>query len=1111
MRAPRPPDPAPPRRHPLLRPAFLIPAGVLIAIIVALLAAPEFIDWNRYRDRISAAIEQKLGRAVSIEGALSLTLLPVPQMVAEQVHVANIAGAADQNFASADRLELRLRGLPLLAGRFEVSSLVLAHPRIHIERLADGRANWRFVPTPDIHVHSKPPVETLRPEGFQLLAEGDRAGLQRIELRNALITVRLPRVGTITAEGVDADATANGADGPFQFHLTGHAGDVPMALQGSVGRLDAKETPVDVTLDAGEGAARISVGGTMTGSDAATVMNGRLTIKAAHADRVAALLGTAAPDGPLELRGTIAGSLHDVAVQNITLDIPGASLSGFTAVNLEGDPQLDLKLAASRLDIAPWLKTKAPAGTAAEKKGTGGTPAAPSAVLSALSGVAFKIPAWLRASVDLSVESIPWHGVLIRGARLNALMGNGEVTINQVGATLPGGSQINLFGFIDSAKGKPSFDGSFETGTDDLRALLHWLAIDVGDVPEDRLGAARFTGHLAAAPDRIKLDGAEIRVDGTRITTAVDLRLPSANAPRPALGASFSVDTLNADAYRPRVAKSAAAPAASAASAASSGKPAANSLGALGQWLGSFDANIKGHVGQLVAGGITFGGLDLDGALAGGMLTLRSLSVADVDGAKANLSGKVAGLDDAPHFDGLKLDATAADPHVALYALGIAPPEGDLGALVVSAEIDGDAAGVLVQSHSTVAGLDAKIDGRVTDPLGKPAFDLNATLSHASLAGALHLLGLDYQHRAGSQPTSATFHMLGDPDRLSFDDVKLAMGDVAASGHASVAFGDRTRIEGALTAGDVPLDVLLGAPVTSVPAARPTPAQTPKIQSSDPTAPQAAPRPAVAVGNIPDRFSHAPIDLSWMRAVDGTLAIDAAAFTWGNLKIASPSAAITLADGKASLDKFTAKLWDGDLTATAVIDDSGALSCGAQLTKAQLKQATLGVADLNLADGVVDLSTDLTTTGNSPAELMGRLAGTGRIAARDGVLKGFDLKAASDRLKSPSAASLVTLVQAGARGETKFSALAGTIKATGGIFSTDDLTLTADGGTLSAKGAVNLPAYAMDAHADLHLAEAPDAPPLVLRLSGPLNNPRQVLDINPLQTWLAQRKGKPAQ
>ncbi|HEY1722704.1 MAG TPA: AsmA family protein [Magnetospirillaceae bacterium] len=1110
MKIPQRRDSAKPARHPLLRPIVAIPAGLLLAIIALALVAPEFIDWNGYRERISTAVEEKLGRAVAIDGSLSLTLLPVPQMVAERVHVANIAGAADKDFASVDRMALRLRGLPLLGGRFEISSLVLERPQIHIERLADGRANWRFVPTPDVHVHSKAP--DAGPQSDVSLLSGNGSGaLEQIELRDAMVSLRLPRIGVMTAEGINASATAGGESGPFQFRVTGHSGSTPISAQGSIGQLDSKETPVDLALDLGDGAARLSLGGTLTGHDEATVLAGRLTIKAAHADRVAGLIGLAnAPSGAIELHGRVAASIQDVAVQNVTFDLPGASLVGYTALNLEGDPQLDLKLSAPRVDFAPWSKMQ----IAAQDGGKTAAAATPAAALPALTGLAFKLPTWLGASVDLSAESIPWHGVLIRGARLDALLANGEVTVNQVGATLPGNSQVNLFGFVDSSPdGKLNFDGSFETGTDDLRSLLRWLAVDVGAVPEDRLGAARFTGHLAAAPDRVKLDGAEIRVDGTHITTAVDLRLPTATAPRPALGASFSIDTLNADAYRPR-AIAASAPVSGTAPTTIPASPsgAVTSLGPLGQWLSAFDANIRGHVGQLVTRGVTLAGLDLDGGLTNGGLTLRSLTVADLEGAKATMAGKVDDLGGTPHFDAMKLDVSATDPHVLLGAIGVTTPPDNLGALTLSAQIDGDAAALTIQSQGAAAGVNATIGGKITTPLATPSVDLNATLTHPNLAGALRLVGVDYRRRAGNQPLSAAFHLTGTAQKLSVDDLKLAIGSITTTGHVGIDLADRTHLDIALNAGDVPLDALMGSAAQTASAAKPA-APAPQVQKAppgEPAVPQAAPRPNVAVGGIVDHFSHDPIDLTWMRSADASVAITATAFTWGSVKVNNPSLAMTLADGKATLDKFTAKLWDGDLTASAALDDSGAVSGGVQLSKAQLKQAVLGVANLNLADGMIDFGADLTTTGDSPAELMGRLAGSAKIDAHDGTLKGFDLKAADARLKTPNAASLLTLMQAGASGSTPFKSLTGTIKATGGIFTSDDLTLLADGGTMKASGAVNLPAYAMDAHADLHLADAPDAPPLVLRLSGGLSNPRQVMDINPLQTWLAQRGTKVA-
>lgn len=402
--------------------------------------------------------------------------------------------------------------------------------------------------------------------------------------------------------------------------------------------------------------------------------------------------------------------------------------------------------------------------------------------------------------------------------------------------------------------------------------------------------------------------------------------------------------------------------------------------------------------------------------------------------------------------------------------------------------------------------------------MNAPGFDLAVTASDASFAGALRAFGLDYRRRAGADPASASFHLAGDRFKFAVDGMRLQVGALAATGHAAIDMTTRPRLDAVLSTGDIPLDRLLGGALAGGPAPRPSPAaavpQPANAAAANPAAPpppQAAPRALVDVGGIPERFSHAPIDWSWMDTLDGTLSLDGTAIVWGGFRLAQPSLVAMLADGKATIDKFSAGLWGGDLTASAALNSRGALSFETKLAKGQLKDASLGLADLDLADGAIDASADLTTTGNSIAEMLGRVAGSGTIEAHDGVLRGFDLAAANERLKAPTAASLITLAQAAMKGgQTKFSLLAGTIKASGGIFSTDDLKLAAEGGTVEGKGAANLPAYAIDARALLHFDAAPEAPPLTMRIAGPLDGPRRVLDINPLQNWLAKRgKEKP--
>ena len=58
--------------------------GVLLLALVLVVVGPGFIDWTPYRDRIAAQARDMLGREVTIEGKVSLTLLPAPALSASQ-------------------------------------------------------------------------------------------------------------------------------------------------------------------------------------------------------------------------------------------------------------------------------------------------------------------------------------------------------------------------------------------------------------------------------------------------------------------------------------------------------------------------------------------------------------------------------------------------------------------------------------------------------------------------------------------------------------------------------------------------------------------------------------------------------------------------------------------------------------------------------------------------------------------------------------------------------------------------------------------------------------------------------------------------------------------
>lgn len=58
---------------------FIAIGGVVVALLMAALVAPYFIDWTAYRTAFETEAERILGHPVKVRGEASARLLPLPQ------------------------------------------------------------------------------------------------------------------------------------------------------------------------------------------------------------------------------------------------------------------------------------------------------------------------------------------------------------------------------------------------------------------------------------------------------------------------------------------------------------------------------------------------------------------------------------------------------------------------------------------------------------------------------------------------------------------------------------------------------------------------------------------------------------------------------------------------------------------------------------------------------------------------------------------------------------------------------------------------------------------------------------------------------------------------
>ena len=123
-------------------------ASILALILLAILVGPLLVPTDSLRARLTTTVHDATGRDLKIAGAIRFRLLPSINITAEGVTFANAPWGSVPEMAKIKSIEIDLRLLPLLGGRFEVAHLILTEPEIDLELGKDGRGNWAFDPPP---------------------------------------------------------------------------------------------------------------------------------------------------------------------------------------------------------------------------------------------------------------------------------------------------------------------------------------------------------------------------------------------------------------------------------------------------------------------------------------------------------------------------------------------------------------------------------------------------------------------------------------------------------------------------------------------------------------------------------------------------------------------------------------------------------------------------------------------------------------------------------------------------------------------------------------------------------------------------------------------------
>jgi AsmA protein len=122
-------------------------AGAIVVLLAAvLLAVWVWVDPNHYKGNLAAAVKESTGRELQLAGDIKLSIFPWLALEVGPASLGNLPGFGEEPLLAFAHASLRVKLLPLLRRRLEVSRIELDGLDLRLRRNGGGRGNWQDAP-----------------------------------------------------------------------------------------------------------------------------------------------------------------------------------------------------------------------------------------------------------------------------------------------------------------------------------------------------------------------------------------------------------------------------------------------------------------------------------------------------------------------------------------------------------------------------------------------------------------------------------------------------------------------------------------------------------------------------------------------------------------------------------------------------------------------------------------------------------------------------------------------------------------------------------------------------------------------------------------------------
>ena len=162
-------------------------AALVLLVVLVVCAAVFFINPNNFKPEIIAAVKNKTGRDLGIDGDLKLTVFPSIGVNTGKMTLSNAQGFEAKNFASLEESHINVALLPLLSKKVQVGDIALKGLTLNLTTNQQGLTNWDDLTakkTPASVTNSTPSTQQIAATA----AVETAAALSKLSIGNVTLT-----------------------------------------------------------------------------------------------------------------------------------------------------------------------------------------------------------------------------------------------------------------------------------------------------------------------------------------------------------------------------------------------------------------------------------------------------------------------------------------------------------------------------------------------------------------------------------------------------------------------------------------------------------------------------------------------------------------------------------------------------------------------------------------------------------------------------------------------------------------------------------------------------------------------------------------------------------